>query len=456
MSERSVSVVASPVSKGQVAGFGSYAGLFLIALATLTFEVLLTRIFSVTMWYHFAFVAVSLAMFGMTAGALLVYLFPGYFTPERAKAQMALFGIWFAVLAVTGINTHLVIPFLAEWSLSALFGVMLTYTAIALPFVGSGICVCLALTRFSRQVSTLYAADLMGAALGCVLLVATLEITDGLTAVYVVAALAAAGATLFAAEAGAFRLRRVGMALCLLLVLFSVGHTVLSQRQTPWLRLLWVKGQREEYGDYQKWSALSRVRVAEDTASAPFGWGMSEAYHPTRLVHQRGVNIDSVALTVMTKFRGDLSEVEHLKWDVTNTAHYLRHNAKVLVVGVGGGRDVLSALAFGQRSVTGVEINRDIFKIVNDRYGDFTGHLDRNPKVTLVNDEARSYLARERGGYEMHPDLADRHVGGHRGGGLRALRAFALYGGGLEAVLEPPQPDGDPVDLSLVLARPSV
>jgi hypothetical protein len=50
----------------------TYAGLFLVALATITHQILLTRIFSVTMWYHFAFVAISIAMFGLTAGALLV------------------------------------------------------------------------------------------------------------------------------------------------------------------------------------------------------------------------------------------------------------------------------------------------------------------------------------------------------------------------------------------------
>jgi hypothetical protein len=56
--------------------FQTYAGLFLITLATLMHEILLTRIFSVMMWYHFAFMAISVAMFGMTVGAIVVYLRP--------------------------------------------------------------------------------------------------------------------------------------------------------------------------------------------------------------------------------------------------------------------------------------------------------------------------------------------------------------------------------------------
>ena len=65
-----------------------YGGLFLVTLATIMYEIALTRIFSVTMWYHFAFVAISVAMFGMTVGALVVYLRPGWF-PARAAGAAA-------------------------------------------------------------------------------------------------------------------------------------------------------------------------------------------------------------------------------------------------------------------------------------------------------------------------------------------------------------------------------
>jgi len=68
----------------------SYIGLFMVTLSTLMYEILLTRIFSVTMWYHFAFVAISVAMFGMTVGALLVYLFPGFFTQAKARTYLTL------------------------------------------------------------------------------------------------------------------------------------------------------------------------------------------------------------------------------------------------------------------------------------------------------------------------------------------------------------------------------
>ena len=88
----------------------TYAGLFVVTLAMLMYEILLTRIFSVTMWYHFSFVAISVAMFGMTAGAILVYLFPRTFTEERVHFHLALCSLLFGVTAVLSFLTHLCAP----------------------------------------------------------------------------------------------------------------------------------------------------------------------------------------------------------------------------------------------------------------------------------------------------------------------------------------------------------
>ncbi len=375
---------------------GAYAGLFMVALATLMYEILLTRIFSVTMWYHYAFMAISMAMFGMTVGAILVYLLPGYFTCERAKYHLTLNSLLFAVSIVISFLVHLSIPFDIHRSIVGLFLIALTYVVISIPFVFSGICVCLALTKFPRQVSKLYAADLAGAAIGCIVLIYTLRITDGPTAVIVVAFLASVGTVFFAADAGLEKLRTVALICSLLFASFAVVHTVLAIKQMPLLRLIWVKGRLESRPLYEKWNSFSRIKVYADPdgSKTPFGWGLSSTYPSDRKVDQLYMNIDARAGTVLTAFDGNLTALEHLKYDVTNLAHYVRRNSKVLVIGTGGGKDILSALVFEQKSVLGVEINEDIIDTVNGRFGAFSGHLDRDPKVTFVNDEARSYIAR--------------------------------------------------------------
>jgi hypothetical protein len=379
------------------AGWQTYCGLLMVALATLMFEILLTRIFSVTMWYHFAFMAISVAMFGMTVGSIIVHLVPHYFTRERVKYHLALGSLLFSLSIVIAFLTHLSIPFVPEMSIVGLYSMALTYVILSLPFVFSGVCVSLALTRFQLQVSKLYAADLVGAALACPLLVSSLAFTDGPTAVVFVAVLAGLGSLFFSLDVANRRLLRFITASFLILGSFAVFNTLRSSEQPSLLRLLWVRGQRESPPLFEQWNSFSRVRVwgNPDSARPPFGWGMSSTLPPDLRVRTLDMDIDAYAYTPITAFSGNLSELDHLKYDITNLAHYIRPQSRVLVVGVGGGRDILSALAFKQKSVLGVEINQSILNLTNQRLGDFSGHLDRNPKVTLVNDEARSYIARQ-------------------------------------------------------------
>lgn len=380
----------------------TYAGLFTVALATLMFEILLTRIFSVTMWYHFAFMATSVAMFGMTVGAVLVYLFPKYFTQERAKSHLAITSLLFAISIVVCFLIHLSIPFVPSLSIGGIASIASTYLVISVPFLFSGICICLALTKFPHQVSRLYAYDLAGASLGCILLIYIISITDGPTAVIIVAFLASIGAILFASEVASKRLMQIALISTLLLGSFAVVNTILVNQQSPLLRLMWVKGKFESAPIYEKWNSFSRITVSPDKDPAhPFGWGFSPVVPLNDQIEELALKIDASAATVLTKFDGNFNKIEYLKYDITNLAHYIRKDAKVLAIGSGGGRDILSALLFGQKSVLGVEINHDIINAVTKRFGDFTGHLDKNPKVSFVADEARSYIARSKDKFDI-------------------------------------------------------
>lgn len=381
----------------------TYLGLFLISLSTLMYEILLTRIFSVTMWYHFAFVAVSVAMFGMSAGAVIVYLFPAMFPPDRVHHRLAAASLAFSISAILSVLTHLSIPFLPSSTLTGVYSIALTYALVALPFVASGIAVCLALTRFPGQVSVLYGVDLLGAALGALLLVPLLGLTDGPDTSVAIAFLAGLAALVFAKEAGA---RRLVASTAIATVLFGTVSVLSAMRRegaSPLFPVLWVKGQKEPPVLYEEWNSFSRVRVyvRPITPLKPFGWGLSATYPADRTIRQLMLDIDAAGATVLTEFGGDLEPVEHLKYDVSNLVHAIRRDAKVFVVGTGGGRDVLSALVFRQRSVIGVEVNPIIVDAVNGHFGEFTGHLDRIPDVRFEKDEARSYLARSRETFDI-------------------------------------------------------
>lgn len=383
----------------------TYAGLFVLCLANLMLEILLTRIFSVTMWYHFAFLAISVAMFGMTVGAVVVYLWPRVFTEALAHDQLALAALLFGVTIPLSFLAHLRIPFLPAMTVAGLASVLATYVVLTLPFLLCGVAVCIALTKFPRQVSALYAADLIGAASGSVLLIGLLRLTDGPTAVFVVALLVMVGAVLLALNASRRWILWGSLLGIAALAVPLVPHFLATDPQ-PLVRLTWVKSMEELPALAERWNSFSRIRVRGNPtqASVPFGWGINFQANP-RLrqfgVRQLMLDIDATAGTVVTGFDGRLESVAHLKFDMVNLAHHLRPNSSVLVVGTGGGRDILSALVFKQPRIVGIEINGDIIDIINGRFGDFTGHLDRQPGVTFVNDDARSFVARQTDKFDL-------------------------------------------------------
>ena len=147
-----------------------YLGLSLAMFATLVLEILDTRLLSVLTWYHLSFLAVSLAMLGMAAGAVRVFLGGERFSAEQAPAVLPRYCAW---LAISIPATHLAnlcipIPVLTEFSLMEITAVAVATSVLAIPFVLSGVVVTMALTRTSGQVGRLYAADLGGAAFGSV------------------------------------------------------------------------------------------------------------------------------------------------------------------------------------------------------------------------------------------------------------------------------------------------
>lgn len=384
---------------------GPFMGVFLVSGATLMYEVLLTRIFSVTLWYHYAFVVISIALFGITAGANLIYLFPEYFSPLRSKYHLSLYSFALSVAMVFSFLSFLCIPFIdpKESTIVDYFSIILIFLIVAIPFVFSGICLCLALTRFPTQLSGLYSADLAGAGIGCLLLFISLEVLDAPTAVIFSAFMASLASVAFLGESRSRLLRKFTIGFMTLLILLVFSNTIGAIQNNPFLRLRWVKGQLESAPLYEKWNSFARIQVQgnKDQEIKPNGKGLSATFTPTTTVRQLDLRIDSGAESVLTWWGGDSNRLDFLKYDVVNFPYLIRMPREVLVVGSGGGRDILAGLAFGVESIVGVEINRNILDVVNNRYGEFTGHLDQDKRVRFVNDEARSFVARGNQAYDM-------------------------------------------------------
>ncbi len=375
-----------------------FAGISFVSLSILMLELVLTRIFSVTMWYHFAFMAISLALLGMSVSGICIYLFPHRFPKDGFQRQLALLALLFSMAILLSFFIHIRVPFPSEISLSGLFSLGLTYSVVAVPFFLGGFCLSLAMAHLSGDISKLYFSDLGGAGVGCILTIPALTLFGGPGAVIVVSIFACVAALLFSSAAKDQKLLLTAIVLSFLLT----GLLIVEIRSDI-LRISFIKlGKREAPKLYEGWNSFSRIAVhpPQESLPRPFGWGLSDNYEghmPDELI----MTIDAAAVTVITEFDGDLEKVAYLKHDITALAHYLKEDASVLIIGPGGGRDVLTALAFNQREVYGVEINPLIVEVVNNLYGEFSGHVYSQPGVNIVLDEARSYIARLDRGFDI-------------------------------------------------------
>jgi SAM-dependent methyltransferase len=375
-----------------------YFAIFVLASATLSYQILVTRFFSVMLYYHFAFAAISLAMLGLTRGAMEVYNKPVRYAPERVGVEFARHASWFAITGVGAMIAFLCVPLVipGEYVPAAL---AIATFAFVMPFTESGVCITLLLTRLPYGGGWLYAADLSGAALGCLGVIFVLLVVDPVSATLWIGAFAAAAGWIVVRDNGDIRSLRLSAAVALTLAAAAAVHTGLDVSGNSHLGVFWAKGTEQTGTLFERWNTYSRVRVTALGKTAPFGWGL--AHTPETKIDQNHLDIDADAATVITRYDGDIGKLSYLKDDVINAAYLVQPPTDVAVVGVGGGRDILSGLFFGAKHIRGIEINPAIFEVLTDKFADFSGHLDRQPGMSLVNAEARSYINHSSDRYDL-------------------------------------------------------
>ncbi|MFO7564734.1 MAG: hypothetical protein R6X02_18970 [Enhygromyxa sp.] len=375
----------------------TYAGIFAIALSTLMLEILLARITSVIAWYHLAFFVISLAMLGMTAGAVLVFLLPRLFTDERVPERLAESALLFAITTPIALGLALAMPLTPIDDLMGFFGLLAYGGALAIPFALGGVTLTLALTRAGLPASIAYGVDLCGAALGCALVIPLLDALDAASASLIAAAVGAGGALCFGLARGAAGRRHVSRGAIASLVLVALGLANAGAEVAP-LRPAWVKGKLEDPRVYEwmGWNTYSRVSVSKTAEVEPRMWAGSRLLPAEQRapVPQRTITIDGAAATMMFEAGDELERHAHIDWDITSFAHQLRPTGPAAVIGVGGGRDVIVAARAGHSPVVGVELNDLIVALHTDVMADFS-RLTEIPGVELIADEARSHMARE-------------------------------------------------------------
>ncbi len=371
-------------------------GLFPLCAGTLMYEVVLTRLLSVTSWYYLAFVSVSMAMFGMTAGALSIQLRPDWFTEGQIRRRLAQSALAAAVSMPLSLLTMLAIPLDISLALQTVFSFLLFSAVISVPFFFSGVAVCISLTRSPFAMGRVYFTDLAGASFGCLASVLVMNLIDAPSAIFVISAVLFLSAAAYGAYAGEDLIRRRSLYGAAAMLVFGVANASTLYGIQP----IWAKGAIDHRAGIlaEQWNPISRVRAMRPAIGGPKMWGPSPIMPVINNVEEIRLAIDSDAGTPITRFNGDLKMLDYLRYDVTSVGARLVGARMITggacaIIGVGGGRDVLNCAASGFSRIVGIEVNSAMVNLTSRRFEWFSG-FTKIPGFELHNDEGRSYLTR--------------------------------------------------------------
>src|SRR3984885_9441491 len=347
-------------------------GLGLTSFGALLLELALTRLFSVVLFYHFAFLAISIALLGLGAGGVFAYLFRIRLARTDTRTLAARLCIDNSILVVVALEVVLHVPVALSVTGRNFLHLTALYVVAALPFFLTGLLFSVVFARETWRVSRLYGADLSGGALACLAVVPLLNWIGGPNTILTAAVVMAVAAIVWAGSSTA---RKVAGGLAILFVLL-----IAANHSNRLIDVIYAKGIFRDPGwvEFARWNALSRVEVdRQDQAKA--------------------IVIDADASTFIMNC--DLAHWHDSEWEhdlmsaPPSLANALRPRGEFAIIGPGGGVDVLRAVANGSPSVTGIAINPIIADtIMRGRYADYAMHLYERPEVHIHVTDGRSYL----------------------------------------------------------------
>lgn len=362
----------------------SSAGIALTSGAALALSLLFSRLFSVTMYYHFAFFIVSLALLGIAVGGVAVYVLPRLFRPERMLLLAGLLAAAVAPLTLLAIEVAVTSPLSVDLEGDNVTRLLEVYFATSLPFFASGLAITLVMSSARERIGRVYAFDLGGAALGCLLVIPLIANAGGPGALALAGALSALGGLcLVLAAPVSRRTRTLGATLAAVAALVVAWVGLGPARSGDLFRF--TQGQkflREADVLWEGWNALSRVTVSRS----------SQPDH-------RWIHIDADAATRLFSSdvtRGELAApLRFSEHRVSGLVYAIRDAGPALIIGPGGGPDVIAAVRARVPRVVGVEVNPLIADtVMKDVFADYNGGLYTRPDVDIVVDDGRSFVRR--------------------------------------------------------------
>ena len=400
----------------------------LISAGALSYEILLMKLFSIIQWHHFAYMIISLALLGYGASGTFLALFGQRLLKHFSFAYISnlfLFGIS-SIVCFLFAQQILFNPLEMFWDYKQIVWLFIIYLLLTLPFFFAANGIGLAIMRYKTDISRLYRADMIGAGLGSLGILGLLYLFFPASILQIISALGVLAAAIGLKEL------RIGSKKVFILF-FTIS-----------LFLLFLPNKTVELNlsQYKDLSQILRVKGAEiiDEFSSPFGTItiVQNTQVPFRYVPglsiacltepplQLGVFTNGDGMSVLTKFPDSLEKLSYLDYQTSALAYHLKKLNKVLIIGAGGGSDILQALYHNTQKIDGVEINPQMVEIVEKKYDDFTGNIYSLNNVNIHIAEAREFITSTKERYDLiQMSMVD--SSGASSSGLKSIGENYLY-----------------------------
>ncbi len=374
----------------------------LISAAALAYEILLMRLFSIIQWHHFAYMMISLALLGYGASGTFLALTRRW-QEDHFLAVYLVNAVSFGVGSVVCFLLAQAVPFNALevlWDPRQFLWLMLIFMLLFVPFFCAANCICLTFSQYSNQLHRIYSFDLLGAGIGAAGIIALLFLVLPTTALQVIGALGLLSATLAWWECG-IRPRWPVMVLLLAIAIMLSPVARFSLQTSEYKGLSQALRVLNAEQIDQRSSPLGQLTTVK-SPSVPFRYSPGLSLNsPVPIPAQLGLFTDADALSVLTRFDGDLEKITYLDYQSSALAYHLLEQPGVLVLGAGGGTDVLQALYHRASRVDAVELNSQVVRLVNREFAAHTGAIYELPEVTVHNGEARGFVAASSDRYDL-------------------------------------------------------
>ena len=376
---------------------------FLLALSILILELALTRIFSFISFHHLTYLVISIAMLGFGAAGT-------YLTIRRTDDNTTTSGEFLArnawLFGLSTIAAVVLIPRIYFYPMdivlhqdySNLLSLLIIVFLTAVPFFFGGTCIGYIISHAGSAINLVYFADLVGAAIGCLLALVLINNLGGIATCFATASMA----MVVAAVSSTYRRRRYILGLCITIVLTAViARTECFPLYVPSGKQMFLMGHLVEK---IKWHVITRLDITKPIDGyCGFGGRLSNKYKEAkgapqkiRFIYQDGSNLTGIIQPTPTP-----RETPSLGYYLQGAPYQVKPEAEALVIGCGGGVDMLIALHHGAQYVVGVDVNPHMIELISETYKDFAGGVYQRDDVELVISEGRHFLSRDQRRFDV-------------------------------------------------------